>query len=87
VIGLFKGLAAFCQMLLDAICAVLNGLCLLFPASPFSLIADSQFGDLLSKINYFVPIYEFVSICEAWLVAVGVYYAISIVARWIKAIE
>lgn len=84
---MFKGLAAFCQGILDAICAVLNGLCSLFPASPFSLVANSAFGDLIAKINYFVPVYEFVSIAEAWLVAVGVYYAISLVARWVKAIE
>ena len=84
---MFKGLAAFCQMLLDAIVAVLNGLCSLFPASPFKLVADSAFADLIAKINCILPVYEFVSIGEAWLVAVGVYYAISVVARWVKAIE
>jgi hypothetical protein len=84
---MFKGLAAFCQLLLDAICVVLNAACSLFPASPFSFIANSSFGDLLGKINYFIPIYEFVTIAEAWLVAVGIYYAVSVVARWVKAIE
>lgn len=84
---MFKGLAAFAQMLIDAICAVLNAVCMLFPPSPFKLVSVSGFADLLGKINYFIPIYEFVAIGEAWLVAVGVYYAISLVARWVKAIE
>lgn len=84
---MFKGLAAFCQMLLDAICAVLNGLCSLFPESPFQMVADSSFADLVAQINTVLPIYEFVAIGEAWLIAVGVYYAISIVARWVQAIE
>lgn len=84
---MFKGLASFIQMFLDAIVAVLNTVCLLFPPSPFQIVADAGFADLIAKINYFIPIYEFVAIGELWLVAVGLYYAVSVVARWIKAIE
>lgn len=84
---MFKGLASFVQLLLDAVCVVLNAACSLFPTSPFSFIANSEFGELIGKINYFIPICEFVAIAEAWLVAVGLYYAVSLVARWVKAIE
>lgn len=84
---MFKGLAAFVQLLLDAVVAVLNAVCLIFPPSPFQLIDGSAFADLLAKINFFLPIYEFVAIGETWLVAVGLYYAVSVVARWIKAID
>lgn len=84
---MFKGLSKFLQLIIDAIVAVLNGLCSLFPPSPFKIIEHTGFGDLIAKINYFIPVYEFVAIGEAWLVAVGIYYAISIVARWVKAIE
>lgn len=84
---MFKGLASFIQMFLDAIVAVLNTVCLLFPPSPFKIVADAGFADLIAQINYFIPIYEFVAIGELWLVAVGLYYAVSVVARWIKAIE
>lgn len=84
---MFKGLASFIQMFLDAIVAVLNTVCLLFPPSPFQIVENTGFADLIAKINYFVPIYEFVAIGELWLVAVGLYYAVSVVARWIKAIE
>ena len=86
---MFAGLASFCQFFIDALVVVLNAACSLFPPSPFQafLGGGSAFADLLSQINFFLPIYEFGAILEAWLVAVGVYYAISVVARWLKAID
>lgn len=84
---MFKGLAAFVQALLDAIVVVLNFVAGIFPNSPFTIIEHSVFGDLLSQINFFVPVYEFISLMEAWLVAVALYYAVSTLARWVKTIE
>lgn len=84
---MFKGLALFAQKMLDALVLVANAVAALFPPSPFVIIKHTGFEDLIAKINYFLPIYEFVSVLEAWLVAVAVWYAISVVARWIKAIE
>lgn len=84
---MFKGLAAFVQALLDAIVVVLNFVAGIFPNSPFTIIEHSDFGDLLSQINFFVPVYEFISLMEAWLVAIALYYAVSTLARWVKTIE
>lgn len=84
---MFKGLAAFVQALLDAIVVVLNFVAGIFPNSPFTIIKHSGFGDLLSQINFFVPVYEFISLMEAWLVAIALYYAVSTLARWVKTIE
>lgn len=84
---MFKLLAAFVQSLLDAVVMVLNFVAGIFPSSPFMIIQHTGFGDLIAQINYFIPIYEFVSIAEAWLVAIGIYYAVSVLARWVKAIE
>lgn len=85
---LFAGLSKFIQMFLDIIVATINLLFGFFPSSPFTFLsADNQFMSLLSQINYFLPIYEFVSITEAWLVCVAGYYVYSIWARWVKAIE
>ena len=84
---MFKGLAAFVQMLLNAVVAVLNFVAGIFPASPFKLIEHSGLGDLIAQINFFIPLYECLSIAEAWLIAVGIYYAVSILARWVKAID
>lgn len=84
---MFKGLAAFVQALLDAIVVVLNFVAGIFPNSPFTIIGHSGFGNLLSQINFFVPVYEFISLMEAWLVAIALYYAVSTLARWVKTIE
>lgn len=84
---MFKALSSFCQFLIDALAFVLKSVCALFPPSPFTVIEHSGFGELIAKINYFLPIYEFVSIAEAWLIAVTVWYVIVIVARWVKAVE
>lgn len=62
----------------------------LFPASPFGVldeIGDSEVYDWLRMVNWFIPIGTFVSILEAWLVCVAVYYVYQIVLRWIKVIE
>lgn len=83
----FAGLAKFLQFLINALGAVLSAIVGLLPKSPFQFVANSQFSDLLAKINYFIPIYEFISILELWVVAVGVYYLYSVVARWLKMID
>ena len=59
----------------------------LFPPSPFRVVSMSQFNDILSTVNYFLPIYEFVVIMETYLVVIGIYYAYSYFARWLNAIE
>lgn len=84
---MFKMLGAFCQKLLDIISSLLGWVVNLLPDSPFSIIQASGFGSLLSDINYFIPIYEFLAIGQAWLICVGVYYLYSVIARWVKAIE
>ena len=60
----------------------------LLPTSPFVAFIDAIGNSpWLSALNYFVPIGTFISIGEAWLVAIGVFYLYSIVLRWIRAIS
>ena len=62
----------------------------LFPASPFTVLdelGNSEVYEWLRMVNWFVPIGTFVSILEAWLTCVAVYYVYQIVLRWIKGIE
>lgn len=62
----------------------------LFPASPFTVLdelSNSEVYEWLRMVNWFVPIGTFVSILEAWLTCVAVYYVYQIVLRWIKVIE
>lgn len=62
----------------------------LFPASPFTVLdelSSSEVYEWLRMVNWFIPIGTFVSILEAWLTCVAVYYVYQIVLRWIKVIE
>lgn len=84
---MLKLLASFLQKLIDIAGTSLSFIVDLLPQSPFSLAQSSQFSDLLADINYFVPIYEFIAIGQAWLIAVAAYYLYSVFARWIKMIQ
>lgn len=62
----------------------------LFPVSPFTVLdelGNSEVYEWLRMVNWFIPIGTFVSILEAWLVCVALYYMYQIVLRWIKVIE
>lgn len=66
----------------------LQGVLSLFPLSPFQPVIE-ELGNLpyLGYINWFVPIGDFVKIGTVWLAAIAVYYAWSVIARWIKVIS
>lgn len=66
----------------------LQGVLSLFPLSPFQPVIQ-ELGSLpyLGYINWFVPIGDFIKIGTVWLTAIAVYYAWSIIARWIKVIS
>lgn len=86
---MFKILSAFIQNLINITGDILKVIIQILPDSPFVYITspDSSFSELLSKINYFIPVYEFVAIIQAWLVAVAIYYLYSVIARWSKLIQ
>lgn len=68
--------------------SVLNLMFSLLPNSPFNYVVNSSvISPYLGYINYFVPVAEILAILEAWCVAIGTYYIIQIVLRWVKAIE
>ena len=58
-----------------------------FPTSPFQQYID-QFAELpyLPWLNWFFPIKECLIVMTSWLTAVGVWYAYSIIARWVKVV-
>ena len=57
------------------------------PRSPFAGFID-QIGELpgLAWLNWFFPVSECLSVMVAWLAAIAVYYAISVILRWVKVI-
>jgi len=85
---MFNMLGLFLQKIIDLAGLALDAIFYVLPTSPFALINKSpMIADLIAKINYFIPVYEFVAIGQAWLVCVGIFYVYSIYARWVKAIQ
>lgn len=67
---------------------LLDVLLSLFPGSPFnSFINDMASMPYLGYINWFIPIGTMLDVGTAWLVAIGIYYLYSILARWVKLIS
>lgn len=85
--GLVKILHFIFQGVLNVFGVVASGLISVFPPSPFSVIDKSGYSYILSKINFFVPFYELISIMESWLIVISIFYLYSLIARWVKAIE
>jgi hypothetical protein len=61
----------------------------MLPESPFQkyLLQNDMIKQYVGYINYFVPVAEMLVVLEAWCFAIGVYYIIQIVLRWLNAIE
>lgn len=61
----------------------------LLPDSPFQkfIIHNDIIRPYLGYVNYFVPVAEMLVLFEGWCLAIGIYYIIQIVLRWMKAIE
>lgn len=66
----------------------LSALLSLLPLSPFTGVID-QLAALpyLGYINWFIPIGKMLQIGMAWLAAIALYYAYSVIARWLKLIS
>lgn len=75
----------FMQGILDGF---LDIIVTVLPTSPFREII-STLGEMpfLGYINWFIPVGTFVKIGTVWLGAIGLYYAYSVIARWVKVIS
>ncbi len=66
---------------------VLSWIVAFLPDSPFSFLDTTALKPYLSAINYFVPLDFIIDVTLAWLSCIVLYYAYSIVMRWIKVIH
>lgn len=58
------------------------------PPSPFAPIAEAIAGlEWLGWLNWFIPVGKIAQLTLAWTVAIGLYYAATILLRWVKAIR
>ena len=67
-----------------ALIAVLD----LLPDSPFRGFIDDLAGvEFLGYLNYFIPISDFIALLAVWGAAIGTFYVLSAILRFVKAIE
>lgn len=60
----------------------------LLPLSPFAEFYGTWVPpEWLGWLNWFMPIDGILKIMAAWLLAIGVYYAYSVIARWVGLIS
>lgn len=79
--------ASVFNFLLDLLKGLLGIVFSFLPKSPFASFLDAmEKWEFLKMLNWIVPVASFVSIGTAWLAAIGIYYAYSVVLRWLKAI-
>lgn len=75
----------FLQWISEAFKAIANAILNILPSSPIVFLEKNKTVSLyLSYVNYFIPVYLWISVLQAWLVSIGIYYCYKIVLRWIK---
>ncbi len=77
MINIFNSFIGLLGVVLSAILSV-------FPTSPFTLINNSPIAAYLGNINYFIPINNMITIAEAWLICIGIFYIYQAALRWLK---
>ena len=75
------------EWMMDFISQVGQWLIGLLPTSPFSdFINNFQAPEYVGWVAWFFPVHECLIVLGAWLLAIGVFYAYSIIMRWLKVI-
>jgi len=54
---------------------------------PIQNISSGVGNQVLGWVNYFLPISEMAAMLVAWTIAIGLYYAGSVVLRWLKVVS
>lgn len=73
---------------LGAMKAALIAVLGLLPDSPFRGFIDSLSGiPYVGYLNYFIPVSDFLALLAVWGTAVGAFYLVSAILRFVKAIE
>lgn len=72
----------------DTVSGIFNKILDILPKSPFVFLeANPQVKEVLEFLNWFFPIDTMISMTEAWLTAIVIYYVLQAILRWVKIIE
>lgn len=56
------------------------------PPSPFKVLDNIEIP-YLDTLNWVMPISFFINLLLYWTLAIGVYYVVQVVLRWVKVVE
>ena len=71
----------------NAFDGLLQGLMSLLPTSPFQqFIMEFSALPFLGYLNWFFPVGKCLVVMLAWLGAIALFYAYSVIMRWVKLI-
>lgn len=80
-------LIKFVNLIIKSIGTLIQTLINILPPSPFEIIDITGIQEYIGALNWVFPINLFIVILEAWLVAIALYYVISVAMRWVKLIQ
>lgn len=82
------------EIIYTVVNTIISGFCTLItwglellPLSPLAYVGEFIDTQILSYINWFVPVKTILNILGVWCSAMAVYYMVSVALRWAKAIE
>jgi hypothetical protein len=84
----------FADIFFGAIQGVVNGLGAFgklieyLPKSPFQSVQTHVLSsNEMDVILWFIPVMEMMGLFQAWLTAIGMYYAVKVPLRWVKVVK
>lgn len=83
---LWNLLVTFINFLIKSLGYLLNVVLNFLPDSPFRHISNLPVADYITGLAWFIPISSILSILQLWLVAISVFYVVSALLRWTKAV-
>lgn len=83
---LIKCLVYLINFIIYSLCKI-GAIALTFlPDSPFLMIENSNLP-FIETLNWVIPIDFMLTLLGHWVLAIGIYYLVQVILRWVKVIE
>lgn len=83
---MIDALISACQFVIDGFASIAQFMINLLPVSPFKAVQNSSL-EFVQELNWVIPFQVFFTITTYWVTAIGLYYVVMVVLRWVKVIE
>ena len=74
------------NLLIKLLAEIANLALKLLPPSPFNVINEIEIP-FLESLNWVIPISFFVNLLTYWTLAIGLYYVLQVILRWVKVVD